>query len=225
VTSLPAPARSADPHYASVVLDVDSTLCGIEGIDWLAEQRGGATAGEVARLPTRAMNGEIALDEVYGARLELIRPSAAEITALALAYRRALAPGAPPAVAALLRHGVRVVLVSGGLRQAILPIAAGLRIAPEDVHAVPLRFGRGGGYAGFDASSPLTTQGGKLELVRGLDLPTPTLAVGDGATDLALRPAVSAFAAFTGFVRRAPVAGAADFELASFDHLLEAVLP
>ena len=29
------------PKFASVVLDVDSTLCGIEGVDWLAERCGG----------------------------------------------------------------------------------------------------------------------------------------------------------------------------------------
>jgi hypothetical protein len=51
------------------------------------------------------------------------------------------------------------------------------------------------------------------------------LAVGDGATDLAVRPAVDAFAAFTGFVRRDAVVRAADFELSTFDELLEALTP
>ena len=38
--------------FASVILDVDSTLCGIEGIDWLAERRGieaSACVGNPAR--------------------------------------------------------------------------------------------------------------------------------------------------------------------------------
>jgi soluble P-type ATPase len=93
------------------------------------------------------------------------------------------------------------------------------------VHAVSLRFDASGGYAGYDEASPLATQEGKRAVVERLALPGPVLAVGDGATDLAMRPAVAAFAAYTGFVRRAAVADAADFELASFQALAEAVLP
>ena len=219
------PDAGSGPRYRTVVLDVDSTLCGLEGVDWLAAQRGAATALQVARLTQRAMDGEITLDAVYGARLDLIRPAAPEITSLALAYRRALAPGAAAAVSRLVRHGVRVVLVSGGIREAIAPIAAGLRLPPHDVHAVSVRFDAAGAYGGFDATSPLATQSGKLLVVQRLALPRPVLAVGDGATDLAVRPAVDAFAAYTGFVRREAVAAAADFELHSFDQLLEAVLP
>lgn len=222
--SAPSPG-SFEPRFRTVVLDVDSTLCGLEGIDWLAAQRGAVAEREVARLTQRAMDGATPLDAVYGERLAMIRPAAPEITSLALAYRRALAPGAAAAVARLVRHGVRVVLVSGGIREAILPIAAGLRIPPADVHAVSLRFDAGGDYAGFDTGSPLATQGGKLVVVRGLALPRPILAVGDGATDLAVRPAVDAFAAFTGFVRRAAVVAGADLELSSFHELAEAVLP
>ena len=214
-----------DLRYRSVVLDVDSTLCGLEGIDWLAAQRGAVLQRDVARLTERAMDGAVPLDAVYGERLAMIRPAAPEITSLALAYRRTLAPGAAATVARLVRHGVRVVLVSGGIREAIVPIAAGLRIPRADVHAVSVRFDAAGGYASYDADSPLTTAGGKREVVERLALPAPVLAVGDGATDLAMRPAVSAFAAFTGFVRRAAVVAGADLELTSFDQLAEAVLP
>ena len=214
-----------EPRFASVVLDVDSTLCGLEGVDWLAAQRGAEVGAEVARLTERAMNGELDLATVYGRRLAMIQPSAPEMASLAMAYRRALAPGAAPTVARLVRHGVRVVLVSGGIREAILPIGAGLRLPAGDVHAVSVRFDATGAYAGFDAASPLSTHEGKRALVERLALPWPVLAVGDGATDLAMRPAVAAFAAYTGFVRRDAVVAAADVELPSFERLAELVLP
>ena len=35
-------------RYRSVILDVDSTLCAIEGIDWLAAQRGPEVAARIA---------------------------------------------------------------------------------------------------------------------------------------------------------------------------------
>ena len=50
---------SAPPRYRSVILDVDSTLCGVEGIDWLARQRGADVAEQTALLTQRAMAGEI----------------------------------------------------------------------------------------------------------------------------------------------------------------------
>ena len=210
--------------FASVVIDVDSTLCGIEGIDWLSELRGAEIGEAVAELTDKAMRGEIALDSVYGARLDLVRPSAEEIVSLAAAYKTALAPGAPETIAALQRAGRRMVLVSGGLREAIVPIARSLGIADGDVHAVSLRWDAAGNFSGFDQRSPLTTAAGKAEVVRSLGLPSRVLAVGDGATDLAIRPVVDAFAAFTGYVRRAAVVAGADISIDSFAQLLELVL-
>ena len=76
----------------------------------------------------------------------------------------------------------------------------------------------------FDRKSPLTTQHGKVDVVKSLNLPRPTLAVGDGATDAAMRPAVDAFYAFTAFQRREAVLAAADREVDSFDQLKPFVL-
>src|SRR5205085_3697398 len=56
-------------RFASVVLDVDSTLCGIEGIDVLAMRRGPEVGRRIAEITDRAMRGEIALERVYGERL------------------------------------------------------------------------------------------------------------------------------------------------------------
>jgi phosphoserine phosphatase len=210
--------------FASVVIDVDSTLCGVEGIDWLAEQRGGDVGRRVAQLTDRAMRGEIALDAVYGERLAIVSPTLTEVRELARVYVATLAAGAADAVQQMRRARRRVVLVSGGLREAILPVAAQLGVAPADLHAVSVRFGPDGRYSGYDTTSPLATADGKGRVVRSLDLPRRILAVGDGATDLAMRADVDAFAAFTGFVRREAVVAAADLELERFDQLVELAL-
>lgn len=217
-------SRAAEPRFASVVLDVDSTLSGIEGIDWLAARRGAEVGTFVADLTDRAMRGEIALGAVYGERLAAVRPDRDDVAALAEAYVSRTADGAHEAVLALREAGVRVVVVSGGLREAIVPFAATVGVPAEDVHAVAVRIGGGGAYAGFDVDSPLTTSGGKCVLAASLALRSPILAVGDGATDLAMRPAVAAFAAYTGFVRREAIVAAADYEISSFPRLLELVL-
>lgn len=214
----------AAPRFASVVLDVDSTVSAIEGIDWLAARRGPAAGAHVAELTERAMRGELPLDAVYGERLSAVRPTREDLDALAGAYVDRVEPEAASSIRALRRAGIHLCLVSGGLREAILPLGRMLGFADGDVHAVAVRFGPDGAYAGFDASSPLTTAEGKRTLVASLGLRPLALAVGDGATDLAIRPAVAAFAAFTGFVRRDPIVAAADYDVSSFSRLLELVL-
>ena len=96
--------------FASVILDVDSTLCGIEGIDWLAERCGSEIGKQVTALTDRAMRGEIPLDAVYGERLALVQPGRDAIAALADAYTDALAPSAAYAILRLRAAGRRVVL-------------------------------------------------------------------------------------------------------------------
>ena len=211
------------PRFAAVVLDADSTLAGIEGIDWLAERRDAAVAARIAELTDLAMRGALPLDAVYGERLVAIRPTVRELEALAAAYVTALAPGAVECVQALREAGVRVAIVSGGIRQALLPMAAALGISDADVRAVELTFDADGTYVGY-RPSPLATQRGKYLAIETLELPHPVLGVGDGATDVHMRPAADTFAAFTGWVTRDPVVRAADHVLSSFDHLRTLVL-
>ena len=68
--------------YRTVVLDVDSTVSAIEGIDWLASRRDAVVAETVAALTTAAMEAKVPIDEVYGRRLEIIRPTRDEIREL-----------------------------------------------------------------------------------------------------------------------------------------------
>ena len=221
------PGASGEPvraRFASVVLDVDSTLSGVEGIDWLASLRGPAMAARIAELTDRAMRGEITLESVYGERLRMISPTRREIEALAIRYVEAIAPGAETVIEALRSAGVSIAVVSGGLREAIVPLARMVGAEGDALSAVSIRFDLDGRYVGFDEQSPLATQGGKERVVRELALPAPVLGVGDGATDLAMRPAVAAFGAYVGFVRRDPVVRAADFTIESFAQLAELVL-
>ena len=211
----------------SLILDVNSTLSALEGIDWLAQRRGPDAAARVAEQTDRAMRGEIALDAVYGERMALVRPSRDDLIALAREYARTLAEDVPEALAVLRHHGVRLALVSGGIRQAILPVARELGFTLDDVHAVDVVLDGGGGYFSYDAGSPLATQTGKRGVVAGAlaaGMPRPALAVGDGSTDVSMREPCDTFAAYTGFVRRDAVIAAADRELASFEELVALVL-
>lgn len=206
-------------RYATVVLDADSTLSGIEGIDWLAARRGDEVQRSVEALTTQAMDGHVALDQVYTRRLALIEPTSLDLHALAHAYIDTLAPGAADAVAALHAAGVAVHVVSGGLRAALLPMTRSLGIADDHVHAVEVELDDAGRFIGV-VPTPLTTQRGKPIVLDHLLLARPILAVGDGSTDAAMIPTVETFAAYIGFVRRDAVVARAALVFDSFSALV-----
>jgi len=211
-------------RFNSVVLDVDSTLSGIEGIDWLASLRGAELKAWSAALTERAMEGKLPIEAVYSERMRAIKPDLAEIEQLGRVYVERMAPRARETLTELRARGIELVMVSGGLREAILPLARELGVGEQRVHAVSVFFDEEGNYAGFDERSPLTRQDGKRSTVRDMGLRGPILAVGDGMTDCEIRQVVEGFAAFTGFMRREPVVQRADFVIENFDQLRKLIL-
>ena len=210
--------KPAQP-FRTVVFDCDSTLSTIEGIEELAREH----RAEVEALTEEAMRGSIPLEQVYGRRLELVRPPRGRVLALGQRYIETLVPDAIETVAALREEGVHVRVISGGLRPAVLAVARRLGIDDDGVAAVDIHFDENGSYAGFEETSPLATSGGKRRVLEAWQLARPVLMVGDGATDLEARPAVDSFAAFAGVVYRASVVAAADYVIR--ENSLAPVLP
>ena len=107
-------------RFNSVVFDCDSTLSSIEGIEELAREH----RAEVEALTDQAMRGTIPLEQVYGRRLELVRPTRSRVQALGQRYIETLVPDAADTVAALMQEGVHVRVISGGLKPAVVVLAA-----------------------------------------------------------------------------------------------------
>lgn len=214
-----SPLPDAPPPYAVVAFDCDSTLSAIEGIDELARLAG----QDVRALTEKAMRGEIALESVYAARLELVRPTRAMVDRVGALYVARMLPHARELVLALRSLGKRVCAVSGGLEPAVRALAGAAGIAEEDVHAVPILFDGRGRYAGFDQASPLARSGGKVALARSLG--SPLAFVGDGVTDLEVAEAgaCARFVAFGGVARRPEVLARASVRCEAPD--LAALLP
>jgi phosphoserine phosphatase len=206
--------------YRFVFFDVDSTLVTIEGIDVLANGN-----PEIVRLTDAAMNGEIPLDEVYGRRLEIIRPTREAVDALGRRYLESLVDGAEETIATLKNAGADVHLVTAGIAQAIAPLAAKLQIAPRAVHAVALEFHDDGSYKDFDRRSLLTRNGGKELVVHALlaRAKGASAFIGDGVSDLETKGVVSLFVGFGGVHMRARVKENAEVYVS--EPTLRAVLP
>jgi phosphoserine phosphatase len=195
---------NSGPPYAAILFDCDSTLSAIEGIDELARQAG--LYSQLAPLTAAAMEGRLTLEAVYRQRLEAIRPTRAAVAALGQCYIQHVVPGAGAVVASLQRLGKRVHIVSGGLRQAVLPLAAHLAIPESRVHAVDVFFDGAGAYQGFDDTSPLSRNGGKTIICRQvMRQEGPAVLVGDGVTDSEVAAAGVDFIGYGGVARRESV--------------------
>ncbi len=208
-----------------IIFDCDSTLSAIEGIDELGRLRGSDVFARVEAMTNDAMNGKLAVEAVFGERLRIIQPRAVDVAAVGRHYIETVEPTAIATLATLRAAGWTPLILSGGFRNAIRPLADHLGIAR--VEAVDLFFDAAGNYAGFDERYPTTRSGGKPELIRALKAelrPARVVMVGDGVSDLETQPEVDLFVGFGRYVAREKVrAGAARFvhSLAEIPALVE----
>jgi phosphoserine phosphatase len=205
-----------------ICFDCDSTLSAIEGIDELARAGGPEIYSLVEAMTNDAMNGKIPVEAVFGRRLELIRPTLSHVEAIGRRYIETIEPTARATISELGKRGWTPVIVSGGFRQAIRPLADLLGI--ERVEAVDLHFAADGSYRGFDSTYPTTRSGGKPEVIAELKRefrPISTVMIGDGASDVESKPEVDRFIGFGRYVTRAPVKAQADAFIRSLDELLK----
>lgn len=209
-----------------IFFDCDSTLSTIEGIDELGRARGPEVFKMVEHLTHQAMNGEVPISEVFGRRMEIIRPDRATADKVAQQYVDTIVPGVPEVISTLKADGWTPVILSGGFEPLIRPLAKALGI--DHVEAVPLYFDVNGNYTGFGETYPTTRNGGKPEVIREWKqalLPEVTVMVGDGISDLESRTEVDLFIGFGGVVQREAVKQAADAWITSMSDFGNVALP
>ena len=203
-----------------LIFDCDSTLSAIEGIDELARLRGPEVFARIEAMTRDAMDGKIPVEEVFARRLAIIRPRQMDMAAIGRLYVEQVEPTARATVASLQAGGWTPVILSGGFRQAIEPLAAYLGIGR--IEAVDLFFDTNGNYTGYDEKFPSTRSGGKPVCIAALRrelAPSCTVMVGDGVSDLETKPAVDLFVGFGRYTPRPKVKAGADVFLLSLADL------
>ena len=167
------------------VADMDSTLIGQECIDELADFVG--MKAHVAAITEQAMRGEIAFEPALRERVALLRGLPATVIAQVIAERITLTPGGPTLLATMRLHGAYACLVSGGFTAFTDTIAARIGFDEARANHLEVEDGRLTGTV----RPPIVGREAKLAALielrtqRGLEH-TDTLAVGDGANDLAM---------------------------------------
>ena len=168
-----------------LLADMDSTLIGQECIDELADFVG--LKPRVAAITERAMRGEIAFEPALRERVALLAGLPAGAVDTVLAERITLTAGARTLVRTMRAAGAYCALVSGGFTVFTGPVAARLDLHEHRGNALGVE---NGVFTGAVAE-PILGRAAKRdtldELRARLGLAVAeTMAVGDGANDLAM---------------------------------------
>jgi phosphoserine phosphatase len=207
-----------------LLLDCDSTLSAIEGIDEMARLAGPQVFAAVEAMTRDAMEGRVPIHEVMPRRLALIQPGRPIVAAVSRLYLEQIEPDAQAAIEAALSVGWTPIIVSGGFTDAIRPLAD--RLGIERVEAIGLRFDEAGRYAGFESDHPTTRNGGKAEIatrLRNEFEAERVVMVGDGVSDLETADVVDRFVGFGRYTVRTRVRAAASHFIYSLAELPAAI--
>lgn len=168
-----------------LVADMDSTMITVECIDELADYAG--IKPQIAAVTEAAMRGELDFEAALRERVALLKGLPASVIERCLAERVRIMPGARDLVRTMRARGARCVLVSGGFTRFAGPVAAEIGFD----RAIANTLGLEGDLLDGTVTPPIvgaTTKRATLETetaALGLQ-PHETLAVGDGANDLAM---------------------------------------
>jgi phosphoserine phosphatase len=168
-----------------LVADMDSTLIGQECIDELAAELG--LKPRIAAITERAMRGEIAFEPALRERVALLAGLDAGVVETVFRERIVATPGAATLAATMRANGGYAAIVSGGFTVFTERVAAALGFDEHNANELIIEAGRLAGRV----AEPILGQDAKRDRLHllaarfGLSL-SETLAVGDGANDLAM---------------------------------------
>lgn len=168
-----------------LIADMDSTVIGCECIDELADMAG--LKPQVSEITERAMRGDLAFEPALRERVALLKGLPESVLQSVFDERVRLNPGARTLVHTMRAQGAFTALVSGGFTffTARVADAAGFQTHQANV------LGVADGALTGTVAEPILGREAKLAALRSLaaehGVPlAETLAVGDGANDLAM---------------------------------------
>ncbi|USU09646.1 phosphoserine phosphatase SerB [Sphingomonadaceae bacterium OTU29MARTA1] len=176
---------TATRRKALIVADMDSTMITVECIDELADYAG--IKAEVSAVTEAAMRGELDFEGALDARVALLEGLDEAVIAQCLAERVHIMPGAKALVRTMRANGAEAVLVSGGFTRFAEPVAADIGFDRAIANVLLIADGRLTGKVAKPIVGSATKEETLLAAIatRGID-PALSLAVGDGANDLAM---------------------------------------
>ncbi|WP_245416794.1 phosphoserine phosphatase SerB [Undibacter mobilis] len=176
---------SATRRKKLFLADMDSTMIGQECIDELAAFVG--LKEHVAAITERAMRGEIEFEPALRERVALLKGLPAAVVDEVIAKHITLTPGARTAVATMRAHGIYTCLVSGGFTLFTDRIATMIGFDEARANTLEVDGGKLSGLVREPIFGRDSKRSALIELRDRFRLAAhETMAIGDGANDLAM---------------------------------------
>lgn len=210
------------------IIDFDSTFTQVEALDELArislkkhpdrENR----YREIDELTNLAMEGRLSFGESLEGRVKLLDANREHLDQLISRLKKKVSASFSRNKPFFKKHSAEVLIVSGGFKEFITPVVLPYHIQKENIYANTFRFDADGKIIGFDEENPLATEGGKVKLLKAMDLKGELFGIGDGHSDFQLKESglIKKFYAFTENIERKAVSAKADHVTPSFDEFL-----
>lgn len=210
------------------IIDFDSTLVQVEALDELAKlslknsAKKEKIVAEIQKITAMGMEGKIPIRTSLEKRLSLIKPHKKDIAALVGILKKKISPSFKRNMGFFKKHSNHIFVVTNGFREYVVPVLKEFGVLENHIFANTFKFDKSGYVIGFDKSSLLSEDRGKVKVLKGLKLPGETYVIGDGYTDYQIKEAGVAthFVAFTENVEREIVKEVADSVVKSFDEFL-----
>ncbi|OYY66886.1 phosphoserine phosphatase SerB [Sphingomonas sp. 28-62-11] len=168
-----------------LIADMDSTMITVECIDELADYAG--IKPQIAAVTEAAMRGELDFAEALDARVALLKGLDEAAIDKCLADRVMIMPGAIALVRTMRARGGTAILVSGGFTRFADPVGKAIGFDRVIANRLGIADGKLDGLVARPIVDSGTKEATLLAAIAQLAIPPEaTMAVGDGANDLAM---------------------------------------
>ena len=212
----------------TIVIDFDSTFTKVEALDELADiaLKGNPKQQEIVskirEITEKGMAGEIGFADSLKQRVSVLSANKIHIEQLIQFLKGKISDSFKRNKAFIKENASSILIVSSGFKDFIIPVVKDLGIPAENVYANDFIYDEDGNIIGYNSENLLSKDGGKVLLLKSLNLKGEVHAIGDGYTDYELRESglANKFYAFTENVSREKVTAKADFVVPSLDEYL-----
>jgi D-3-phosphoglycerate dehydrogenase len=216
---------SENKHF---VIDFDSTFTQVEALDVLGEislandPDKEKNLAEVEALTDKGMKGEMSFRESLVERLRLLKANKNDLPALVENLSERVSSSFVRNREFFNDHHENIYIVSNGFKEFIVPIVEPYGVKPKNVFANTFEYDEEGNIVSFDHDNVLSSNNGKVEQLKKLNLKGDVYVIGDGYTDYEIKAAglANKFYAFTENVERANILEKADHITPSLDEFL-----
>ena len=210
------------------IIDFDSTFTQVEALDILGEisLKGHSEKEErlqqLSDLTNSGMSGDLSFRESLMQRLQLLNARENHIPELVDKLKSKVSTSFIRNKEFFEEYKDHIYIISNGFREFIVPIVEEFGVKEENVFANSFKYDENGKITGFDIDNVLSSNNGKVEMLKSLDLEGDVYVIGDGYTDYEIKAAglANKFYAFTENVERDNVLKNADHITPSLDEFL-----